>query len=127
MAIRHDIQHAETGEQLILQITPDSAISEWKDGERMLVDSDQLSFIYVLETKDDLIYIGLPEPLWGKLSEAMSAGLPVVLQGTEGEDTLPLGALHSELSYLIENIKDNSNYGEEMLEAVEKAFSAHIK
>jgi hypothetical protein len=126
MAIRHDIQHAETGDQLILQIDQ-NGISQWKDGERMLVDSDQLSFIYVLETEDDLVYIGLTEPFWGKLSEALTARLPVVLQVAGGEEALLLGARHSELSYLIENIKDNSNYGEEMLEAVEKAFSAHIK
>ncbi len=127
MAIRHNIKQAEIGEKLTLSIEKGEGFSEWKDGSRMLVDSDQLSFIYVMETEDDLVYISLPEQFWGQLSEALSKELPVVLKTAEEDHSFELSALHSELSYLLENIKGNSNYGDNMLEAVERSFPANSK
>ncbi|MDN4073679.1 hypothetical protein [Fictibacillus terranigra] len=127
MAIRHNVSQAVTGEQLTLSIEEGQGFSEWKDGSRMLVDSDQLSFIYVMETEDDLVYIGLPEPLWGQLNEALVNELPVVLKKAEEDTFFELSSLHAELSYLLENIKDNSNYGDDMLKAVDRSFTVNSK
>lgn len=126
MAIRHNIQESELGDQLVLTI--DSAVNsaDWKDGGRMLVDSDQLSFIYVMETDTELIYIGIPHEAWGHLSAALTNELTVILQAEENR-TFELASLHTELAYLLDNIQDNSNYGEEMLKAVEASFADNIK
>ncbi|MGG1573337.1 hypothetical protein [Fictibacillus sp. NRS-1165] len=127
MAIRHNVSQAVTGEQLTLSIEEGQGFSEWKDGSRMLVDSDQLSFIYVMESEDDLVYIGLPEPVWGQLNEALVNELPVVLKKAEEDTFFELSSLHAELSYLLENIKDNSNYGDDMLKAVDRSFTVNSK
>ncbi len=46
--------------------------------------------------------------------------IPVLLEA--GDQTIELAGLHEELEYLLENIKDNANYGEEMEEKVKRVF-----
>jgi hypothetical protein len=88
---------------------------------QMLVDSDQLAFIYILETADEFVYAGLPHTIWTELREAKDKGLKVILKIKE--QNLELVDLFEELDYLLENIKGNANYGEEMEEKVVELFS----
>lgn len=88
---------------------------------QMLVDSDQLAFIYILETADEFVYAGLPHTIWTELREAKDKGLKVILQIKE--QNLELVELFDELDYLLENIKGNANYGEEMEKKVVELFS----
>ncbi|WP_338787402.1 hypothetical protein [Metabacillus sp. FJAT-53654] len=88
---------------------------------QMLVDSDQLAFIYILETADEFVYAGLPHTIWTQLREAKDKGLKVILQIKE--QNLELVELFDELDYLLENIKGNANYGEEMEKKVVELFS----
>ncbi|MDQ0230622.1 hypothetical protein [Metabacillus malikii] len=88
---------------------------------QMLVDSDRLSFIYLLETEDEFIYTDLPHTIWPQLKKAVDNKFDVVLSINERE--IELINLVDELSYLIENIKDNANYGEEMEAKVTEIFS----
>jgi hypothetical protein len=87
---------------------------------KMLVDSDQFSFVYITEQNDDYIYISLTEAVWSDLKSALDLELPVVI--VHETERLELSDFHEELSYLIENIKGNSNYGEEMVAKVENTF-----
>ena len=88
---------------------------------QMLVDSDKLAFIYILETADEFVYAGLPHTIWTQLREAKDKGLKVILQIKE--QNLELVELFDELDYLLENIKGNANYGEEMEKKVVELFS----
>lgn len=88
--------------------------------EHILVDSDQFSFIYLTEYKDDYTYIVLPEPIWLSLKKAMDGKYPAFLVGDDGEMQLP--SFHEELEYIINNIEGNGNYGDQMVEKVEKTF-----
>ena len=88
---------------------------------QMLVDSDQLAFIYILETADEFVYAGLPHTIWTELREAKDKGLKVILKIKE--QNLELVDLFDELDYLLENIKGNANYGEEMENKVVQLFS----
>lgn len=88
--------------------------------EHILVDSDQFSFIYLTEYKDDYTYIVLPEPIWPSLKKAMDEKSPAFLVGDDGEMQLP--SFHEELEYIISNIEGNGNYGDQMVEKVEKTF-----
>ncbi|MCM3761896.1 hypothetical protein M3212_14060 [Alkalihalobacillus oceani] len=92
-----------------------------KAGERMLVDSDQLAFIYILEDEEQFYYLSFPQPTWSNLHEiyTQGAGLSVNL---ENGVTVKLSGLAEELAFLTENIKGNSNYGEELENAVEEVF-----
>jgi hypothetical protein len=88
---------------------------------QMLVDSDQMAFIYILETADQFVYAGLPYTVWTKLKEAKEKDLNVIAKIKEQE--IELVNLFDELDDLLENIKGNANYGEEMENKVVELFS----
>ena len=116
------IMNAEwnNNEELVLQVEEGASILEMKPMGQMLVDSDQLSFIYVVDKDDDYTYISIPESTWPKLKNALENSAEVYI--TDQKDQLLLTDFHEELSHLIENIKGNSNYGEAMVEKVEALF-----
>ncbi|MDQ0861191.1 hypothetical protein [Bacillus sp. V2I10] len=87
---------------------------------QMLVDSDQLAFIYIMDNNEDFIYTNLPAAVWPQLKTALDSGIPVDLN-VNGL-TIELTDIHDEFSYLLENIKGNANYGEEMEKKVVETF-----
>lgn len=90
---------------------------------QMLVDSDQLSFIYILDQEDGYQYVTIPEGAWSGIQRGLQAGLEVFLT-TKNGGKLKLEGFQGEMEYLIANITGNSNYGEEMVAKVEQVFSA---
>lgn len=86
----------------------------------MLADSDHLSFVYILEVVDEFIYVSIPQKFWGEMKEVLTQPLNVFLQ--VGAVELELIGFKEELTYLIENIEGNANYGEEMEKAVKDTF-----
>ncbi|WLR59534.1 hypothetical protein [Guptibacillus hwajinpoensis] len=87
----------------------------------MLVDSDSLSFVYLLDGGEGYTYIRFQEEVWTMLANVLDQDVNVVVT-SEDDTSIELTDLKEELSYLVENIKDNSNYGEVMNQAVEKVF-----
>lgn len=87
---------------------------------QMLVDSDQLAFIYVLDNGEDFVYLSVKEGLWPSLKKALEQTLPVY--AVINNEEILLDNLYEELSYLTENIKDNANYGNEMEQKVVEVF-----
>lgn len=106
--------------QLLLEVHEDVLLNELKATGQMLVDSDHSSFVYLAEKDDDYTYIVLDEMSWSNMKIALENVLPVLLKNGNGQ--LELFGFCDELSYLISNIKGNSNYGEEMAGKVEVAF-----
>ncbi|MFC0469533.1 hypothetical protein ACFFHM_03000 [Halalkalibacter kiskunsagensis] len=91
-------------------------------GNRMLVDSDGLAFVYILEDDSAFYYVSFPQETWSNLKDSyeQTASLMLIL----AEDIeIELTSIKEELSFLIENIEGNSNYGEEMERAVQEIFS----
>jgi CHAT domain-containing protein len=105
---------------LILNVDKTNSLDNVIPKGQMLVDSDQFSFVYILEIKEEYTYLVLTSEIWYLLKEAIDQTLPIVLSNQKNE--LPLPMFFEELTYLIENIKGNSNYGEEMVEKVESTF-----
>lgn len=103
-----------------LQLTTSESISCLTPREHMLVDSDHVSFIYLMEENDDYTYIVLDESIWSTLKEALNRNVPAYL--ISGQEQIELNSFQDELEYVINNIKGNSNYGEEFVEKVEKTF-----
>jgi len=95
-------------------------LNDLKPSGQMLVDSEDLSFIYLLENEEAYTYISVPDTVWSSLKEVISESLPVVV--TNGRERLLLQQFQEELEYLIDNIKGNSNYGERMMNKVEAVF-----
>lgn len=89
---------------------------------QMLVDSDQLSFIYIVDHEDGYRYITIPEGTWDVIQEGIQSGMDVFLTHKSGK--LKLDGFCDEMEYLIANITGNSNYGEEMVTKVEQVFAA---
>ncbi|NRD78445.1 hypothetical protein HPT25_13815 [Bacillus sp. BRMEA1] len=89
-------------------------------GEQMLVDSDHFAFIYIMEDQEDYTYIELSEQIWPQLKAPMEKKLSVWICNVNQE--IMLQGFWDELEYLIENIKGNSNYGQEMVNKVEGFF-----
>jgi hypothetical protein len=88
--------------------------------QHMLVDSDQLAFIYLLEQENDYVYVSLPSMIWPAIKEAMDQNRRIVLM--TGSREIELDGMKEELEYLIHNIEGNANYGEEMVKKVEEVF-----
>ncbi|RDU35589.1 hypothetical protein DRW41_17810 [Neobacillus piezotolerans] len=87
---------------------------------QMLVDSDNLSFVYLMEKDDEYTYVLMPVAVWEDLKKGLDKSLPVYLE--DGGSTVELYGIYEELSYLAENIKGNGNYGEAMVSKVESIF-----
>lgn len=107
-----------TGHKLILE-APES-IEGLIPAEQILVDSDNFSFIYLMEDKEDYTYIVLPEQIWNLIKTAGHDKAPVFL--TNNNQEIELINFHDELEYVVSNIMGNSNYGREMVTKVEGIF-----
>jgi hypothetical protein len=99
---------------------PPFPLEEARPKDHMLVDSDHLSFIYILETDEDFIYVAIPYEFWSDVKHALAEEAAVVLKS--GELEFELTSFKEELTYLIENIDGNANYGEQMEQAVKEIF-----
>ncbi|WP_338753579.1 hypothetical protein [Bacillus sp. FJAT-52991] len=96
------------------------SLSAVKASGQMIVDSDQKAFVYLAEENDEFIYLYIHESVWGELQKAIEKEASLLAVGEDAR--LQLSHWSEELSYLISNIEGNSNYGEEMVESVEKIF-----
>ncbi|MFD2705050.1 UPF0738 family protein [Salibacterium lacus] len=96
--------------------------AEWvklEDGGRMLADSDALAFVYTLEGPDSFVQLRLPKQVWPSLKKAYEENLRICVKGPE---FLELPLFPGELSFILDNVPGNGNYGNTMVEAVEDAF-----
>ncbi|MEW9109808.1 MAG: hypothetical protein AB2374_10695 [Cytobacillus gottheilii] len=119
------VHYQEEVNELVLSIDREIDLSNIKPMEQMLVDSDHLAFVYILEVDNDYTYLVLPEHSWSDLKKAHQTEAAVKL--TNGKTEILLTAFQEELSYLIENITGNSNYGEVMVEKVESIFQGIVQ
>lgn len=121
MQKRIEIMNATlTDDQLRFTCQAEGDEAERKASGQMLVDSDHFAFVYILELADSFEYVIIKENVWPELRQAHSDRKPVFLEA--GSQMIELSGLHEELEYLLENIKDNANYGEEMEEKVRSVF-----
>ena len=116
------IHTAEMSNQELLLYTNDKRnLNELLSTGQMLVDSDQLSFVYIAELDGEYNYITIPEGVWHIVRDGLKSGLEVYVANQESR--LRLESFIEEMNYLVENIKGNSNYGEEMVGKVESIFN----
>lgn len=106
--------------KLEFQVESEKTLKDFIASGKMLVDSDGISFIYLLEKSEEYTYVVIDEKYWKQLNEALSEEALVFI--TNGKEQIELVNIFDELSYLVENIKGNSNYGNEMVAKVEAVF-----
>ncbi|ABS21247.1 hypothetical protein ACRS6Y_04390 [Bacillus cytotoxicus] len=95
-------------------------VKELTARNHVLVDSDHLSFLYILENESSFVYVSIPHTCWEAMREAMQQDKKMFVHVNDME--IELEQLKEELEYLIRNIEGNANYGEELVSAVEKVF-----
>ncbi|MBM7096075.1 MULTISPECIES: hypothetical protein [Alteribacter] len=117
-----------TDDKLTVRVETDldaSALHTFQASGQMLADSDAKTFIYIIEDDSSFTYIRFPAGSWEAL-QSVRDDLPVVLelmaQNKEAVQ-LELTGFWTEIDYLVDNIEGNTNYGDEMMKAVEKAFN----
>ncbi|KYG32421.1 hypothetical protein [Alkalihalobacillus trypoxylicola] len=108
---------------LILEHEVEEAIAiHLKDGERMLVDSDNQAFIYILEDTEQYFYLVLQHDLWLDLANILKEKTAVHIQLNE-QIMIELKQIHHEFEFLLDNIKGNGNYAIEFEQNVVKSFT----
>ncbi|WP_202078700.1 hypothetical protein [Caldalkalibacillus salinus] len=105
---------------------------EWTPTSRVLVDSDQKHLIYVVDTPSGWEYIRFPLKLWKQIDEALAKDQDIVLvtsltDNGEAHQSFLLKDFRRECLELIENMKDNANYGEDMADIVEDYFATTLE
>ena len=106
--------------ELVFQLQENANLENTKASGQMLVDSDSLAFIYLLEKENEYVYLEIPEMVWKDCKVALEANNAFFIKALNGE--LLLENFKEELEYLIENIRGNGNYGEDMEKAVSSVF-----
>ncbi|NNV07662.1 hypothetical protein [Geobacillus sp. C56-T2] len=115
------VHHAERkAGRLWLRADLPVSLADVAPKRHMLVDSDGLAFVYLLETNDRFLYVAIPRQWWRELKATLAAKEPVWLQS--GEEAVELEQFDEELVYLLDNIRGNANYGEELEQAVQEVF-----
>jgi len=107
--------------ELHLKADPiETEIEQLEDTKQMLVDSDNMSFVYVVDINDQFMYVGLSDNIWANLKHVLHKDMKVFLE--INKKIIELSAVKEELSYLISNIEGNVNYGDQMVARVEEVF-----
>lgn len=91
---------------------------------RLLVDSDRLTFVYIIDSVDGYFYIEFPKMVWPILYEGLQNNASVIVV-EEGQKMLELEHFNDELIFLIDNIANNPNYGSKLVSEVEAIFQSN--
>ena len=106
--------------ELVFQLQENAILESTKACGQILVDSDSLAFIYLLEKENEYVYLEIPEKVWKDCKEAVDSNDALFVKDANGE--ILLESFKEEIEYLIENIRGNGNYGEDMEKAVSSIF-----
>jgi len=82
---------------------------------RMIVDSDNMSFIYLLDDGDAFQRVHFVKETWSMLDDYRNG--EILLNGE-----ITLAGFWEEMDFLLDNIVDNNNYGREFESAVRDQF-----
>ncbi|MCR6107314.1 hypothetical protein HXA34_13495 [Salipaludibacillus agaradhaerens] len=127
MIILNVISINAVSHKVVLTVRGDVSEEEWgsfEAGERMLVDSDNLAFVYLMETADNYHHVRIKEDYWAALKQHLKLEAPVELQLEDKEQRkIELTYFWGELGLLLENIQGNHNYGKVFVERVEEIFN----
>ncbi|WP_342510066.1 hypothetical protein [Sporosarcina sp. FSL K6-2383] len=87
---------------------------------KMITDSENLSFVYLLEIEEGYRQLHFAQAVWPLMVEVLKLDVEPVLVWQD--QAVSLIGFKDELTMLIYNIEGNDNYGEAFSLAVEQAF-----
>jgi hypothetical protein len=88
---------------------------------KMITDSDNLSFVYLLEAEEGYEHLYFTQAVWSLMVDVLKTDSVPSLSWKD--ELIALPGFKDELTMLIYNIEGNDNYGEAFSSAVEQAFS----
>ena len=96
-------------------------LSQLQSTGQVIVDSDNEAFLYIIEENEAYSYISFSKNVWPQLIQMLLAEQKAYLKVEDG--LLPLQQFADELQGLLYNIEGNSNYGDQFVDNIEKAFA----
>ncbi|WP_339197843.1 hypothetical protein MKY27_03620 [Solibacillus sp. FSL R5-0449] len=96
-------------------------LSQLQSTGQVIVDSDNEAFLYIIEENEAYSYLSFGKNVWSQLLQMLVAEQKAYLKVEDG--LLPLQQFADELQGLLYNIEGNSNYGDQFVENIEKAFA----
>ncbi|MEG0383498.1 hypothetical protein [Solibacillus cecembensis] len=88
---------------------------------QVIVDSDNATFLYIVEDNNAYSYISFSKEVWPQLLQMILTEQTPYLRWNTGQ--IELTNFVVELNMLLFNIEGNGNYGELFVAAVEQQFS----
>lgn len=98
---------------------------QFQPAGQVLTDSDDSSFIYLIEEGNQYSYLKIPQKLWSSLVELLKTEENPFLQ--INNQLIELSNFNEELRTLVFNIEGNDNYGSDFVNAVEREFEPILK
>lgn len=98
----------------------DLNLANCHDVGTMIADSEQSSLLYIIEENEEFVYVTMPVDYWSEMKKAYDLKSEVFLQ--VGEAQFPLENWQNELTFLVENVVGNFNYGEEFVKQIQTVF-----
>ncbi len=122
----YKIEHSQfVHNNLHLSLNDIDEEKQFQPAGQVLADSDNKSFIYLLEDGEQYSYLSLPNTLWKDLVELLKTEQDPYLQ--IGNQTIELQGFNEELRALVYNIEGNDNYGNDFVLLVEEIFKSILK
>lgn len=112
-------------EQILFLVAEQTEKPQGIPAGKMITDSDNLSFVYLLEVEAGYEHLHLTQAVWPLMVDVLTTNLDPVLSWKD--QIIPLPGFKDELTMLIFNIEGNDNYGEAFSSAVEQAFSSILQ
>lgn len=112
-------------EQILFLLAEQAEKPQGIPSGKMITDSDNLSFVYLLEAEEGYEHLHLTQAVWPLMVDVLNTNLVPV--GSWKDEIIALPRFKDELTMLIYNIEGNDNYGEAFSSAVEQAFSSILQ
>lgn len=109
-------------QQLHFSLNDNELNLQLKPAGRLIADTDDFAFIYLLDAGEDYHYLRFEPTIWNELVHILQKKQDPMLQ--VGTEVLELANFYDELEMLVYNIEGNYNYGAEFVQAVEDHFKA---
>lgn len=106
--------------RLHFSLNEDAKEKQFLPAGQVLTDSDDFSFIYLIEEENKYSYLKIPQTIWPSLVELLKTEQDPYLQVSN--QLIELSNFNEELRTLLFNIEGNDNYGADFVNAVESVF-----
>jgi hypothetical protein len=125
MRIQNLVKKVQINGNDILFLLEEADLPAGTPAQKMITDSEELAFVYLLDNNEGYTYIHFPKDTWPYMAKALETGNDPYLM--VNDEKLQMPGFVEELTMLIYNIEGNDNYGEAFTTAVEQEFEAFLE